>query len=132
MKNPASSRLLLAAVLATVGATSAFATPPEKPAFTHQVSMVDHLGNSIARGSGMSDVLMTLGMPSHKLTANVWAYANFNGGPAQHRDDDCSTLLLTFTRGWVSNIQLVNDHAEKIYAAQLRAPAPGRLQVAAK
>jgi len=133
MKTHLASLVVSTAALAAFAFTSASAAASEaKPAVTHPVGAVEHSGNTLARGSGMSDVLLTLGMPDRKLTADVWAYAHFGGATEQRRDDDCSTLLLTFHHGRVSDIQLVSDRAEKTYAAQLRAPAPGDVQVAAR
>jgi hypothetical protein len=132
MKSSVSSPLALTAILALSAFTPAFAAPAGKPAATHPVIMVDHAGNNITRGTGISEVLRILGMPNRKLTADVWAYANFSGGQAQHPKDDCGTLLLRFRHGRVSDIRLVNDRAEKIYAAQLRATVPASGQVAAK
>src|SRR5207249_2915371 len=100
----------------------ASAAPETKPALAHAVGSVVRSGETVAaRGFNMSDVRRHLGEPREKLSANVWVYHNFNAGNAQDRADDCDTLLVTFADGRVSNIQLVNDRAEKIFAAQIRA-----------
>ena len=113
--------------------TPAFAASPAKQALSHPVGSVARFGNIVVtRGSSVSDVATSLGWPHSKLSAHVWAYKGFNGGSEQHRDDDCSTLLVTFVEGRVVDLKLVNDRAEKVLAARLSTNAPDKIQVAAK
>jgi hypothetical protein len=133
MKNTVFSTLVLTVAFAAATASIASATPASNAAQAHPVKYVERFGNAVvAVGTPLSSVLASLGAPAHKLAADVWAYSGFNAGLQQDRHDDCSTLLIRFQQGKVSEIKLVNDRAEKIVAAQLRDTAANRLQVAAK
>ena len=133
MKTRLSSRLLLAAALAPFALTPAVAAPQAKPAAAHPVTSVERLGcAAVTRGMPLHEVERSLGAPRRKLSETVWVYRNFNAGFAQSPDDDCSTLVVTFTNGKVSDLQLVNDRAEIIFAARIEAKANAKLQVAAK
>ena len=133
MKTRLSSLLLLAATLAPFALTPALAAPQAKPAASHAVTSVERLGSAaVTRGTLLLEVERSLGAPRRKLSETVWIYRNFSGGSAQAPDDDCSTLVVTFTNGKVSDLQLVNDRAEIIFAARAEAKANAKLQVAAK
>ena len=133
MKTRLASRLLLATALAPFALAPAFAAPPAAQAFAHPVMSVERSGSAaITRGMALHEVQQALGAPRRKLSEDVWVYRNFNAGHAQAPDDDCSTLVVTFTNGKVSDLQLVNDRAEIIFAARAEAKANAKLQVAAK
>ena len=134
MKTRVSSILaLVAAFAAFTAVSSAFAAPQTKTAYAHPVGSVERYGTTlVARGYAMHHVERSLGAPQLKLSADVWAFRNFNGGYEQSPDDDCTTLLVTFTNGKVTDLKLVNERAEKIYVAQLRTKSNDKIQVAAK
>ena len=133
MKTRVSSLAMLAAALGAFVFTPACVAPQSRQAFSHPVGSVERFGNTLAvRGTAMWRVEHALGTPNHKLSENVWAYRHFNAGSAQPGDDDCSTLLVTFTDGRVSHIELINDRAEINYATRLQPKPDDRFQVAAK
>ncbi len=133
MKTRTSSLLVLTASFAACAFTSACTTHRVNQAFSHAVGSVARPGNTdVARGTTKTAVRQSLGEPGHQLSADVWAYYHFNGGYYQQPDDDCSTLLVTFAEGRVADLQLINDRAQIVYAAQLRAKENNRIQVAAK
>jgi hypothetical protein len=128
--------LAYTATFAALALVPASAKPSAKPAYVHPVGEVERFGHTIvARGFSVSQVERSLGGPMRKLNDDVWVYTSFrgeSGDSAPRLDDDCSTLLITFTAGRVSNLELVNDRAEKIIAARLRARTSDNVQVAAK
>ena len=133
MKSPSPARVLFVAALGLAFPRSVSATPPPDQAYTHSVGAVDRSSSaSVVRGSPMHEVLRVLGGPRRKLGDDVWIYRNFHPANAQSPGDTCSTLVITFVKGEVSDLQLVNDRAEIILAARFQAKFDARLQVAAK
>ncbi len=135
MKFAALSLLIPAAVIVAFGLSTGFAAAPTAQAFSHPVKSVERFGeNTIVRGSKVIAVVQALGQPHHKLSPEVWVYLNFNGGHEQPATDNCTTLLVTFTDGSVDDLQLVNQRAEKIFAARMNlgVNANVKVQVAAK
>ena len=126
------TRVCFLLFLSAFAFSRASAAPAPKQALSHPVGSVERFGNTVViRGSSVSDVAASLGWPHAKLSAHVWAYRGFNGGSAQHRDDDCSTLVVTFVEGRVVDLTLVNDRAEQVLAARL-STRTDKVQVATK
>ena len=133
MKTRSNALVILATALGFAIAGPLSAAPKQKPAYSHSVGSVERYGNTlVARGYAMHNVERSLGAPHLKLSADVWAYYQINAGYAQSADDDCTTLLITFVQGRVTDLKLINDRAKKIYVAQLRTKATDKTQVAAK
>jgi hypothetical protein len=131
MKTNRRSLVALSLSLAALGLTPACVAPQARQAYSHPVGLVERRGDTVvARGDTMSAVRTTLGIPD-LLSDDVWTYHNFDGGSAQSRHDDCSILLLTFTQGRVSNIELVNERAKANVVARLRVRPSDNAQFAA-
>ncbi|MBI5767406.1 MAG: hypothetical protein HZA93_06390 [Verrucomicrobia bacterium] len=134
MKPLPSARITPLALLAALSLAllPACTAPAAKPAARHAVSSVEKLGRpAITAGTSLHEVLSTLGKPHRALGDGVWLYRNFDGGFAQEPDDDCRTLKLVFLGDRVSDIELINDRAETVFAARFQ-NQPANLQVAAK
>ena len=133
MKSTASALILFAAAFSLTATGTLSAAPQKDQAYTHPVRVVERLGRApITRGSTAVEVVQSLGQPKRKLSESMWVYRNYDAGFAQLPDDDCTTLLVTFANGKVSDLQLINDRAEIIFAARIEAKTNARLQVAAK
>ena len=138
MKTHLLRSILLVATLASLLPLSAAAAAPGNPgiAYSRPVGSVERYGQPLfTRGSPVSHVERALGAPYRKLSDDVWVYTNFHG--ESHVSDlahgqDCSTLLVTFTNGRVSDLNLINERAQQIIAARLRAKASETTQIAAK
>jgi hypothetical protein len=125
------SILVFATLLAAASSLAAASKSPS--AFVHSVRSVEHRDYTIVRGDASSLVLEALGAPARKLDGNVWIYPGFNAGAAQSKDDDCSTLMVTFTNGRVSDLKLVNDRAVAVIARRIEAgKAAGLVAATAK
>ena len=133
MKTRTSSLLLLAAALAAFASISASAAVPETAARGYRVSNIErHNQPIVEHGTAEMTVRRLLGEPYRKLSPEVWAYGRFAASDWKIETGDCTTLLVIFTNGKVTELKLVNDGAEKIYAAQLRAKPSNKSQVAGK
>ena len=128
------SRLLpLALMLLLTSGLPACATTKDSTARAYSVRYAERNSSlSVVRGKSPREVEVALGVPQRKLSADVWAYSNFGAREVGHGADDCTTLIVSFVEGRVSDLQLVNAHAEAIYAARLQPKPENRLQVAAK
>ncbi len=71
----------------------------------------------ISRGVSQRAVLRFMGSPMRELSANVWAYRGFHANLDRANEDDCSTLVVTFTHGLVTDLKLVNQPAVGLIAA---------------
>jgi hypothetical protein len=112
----------LALLLTALALTSACVGPQTNAPLSHAVGGIARPGDTdLARGASKSEVRLALGAPSHQLSADVWAYYGFNGGRQHTENDGCSTLLLTFTNDTLTDLQLINDRAQIVYAQRIRA-----------
>ena len=66
-----------------------------------------------------STVRRQLGNASRKLDRDHWIYDRFEALPGRPVTADCSTLLIVFFEGRVSDLKLLNERAEKIISAKL-------------
>jgi len=134
MKTRPISILLLLSTLVLPLATSTAASNPEKSASTvYPVKTValDHNGTTIARGMTQMTILRLLGSSYRKLSDDTWMYHGFSSshGPAQQRD--CDQLVITFAKGKVVDLNLVNRHAALLIAKGIPLK-PARYVVAAE
>lgn len=87
---------------------------------------------TIQTGATEFTVRRILGAPARQLDANTWVYASYRAVPARGDFDDCRTLIITFDRGLVADLQLVNERAEKAIVARIQARHASAPRVAAK
>ena len=128
------SRLALLTIIALLAFGPARGAESTTQPSSHPVTRVELRSSiTIMRGVPKWDVLTSLGRPSRQLGDSVWLYRNFDAGGDHPRKDDCRTLMLTFADKRVSDIQLINDGAERVFAAKAEAKAKAAAeQVAAK
>lgn len=130
------SQLLLAACLLSpvtcLLAPPLLAAPAEKPAQAFRVNAIERYNTNIVEpGMPNFQVRRALGEPHRKLDADTWIYERFSATDWKIDTGDCTTLVITFTQGLVSELRLVNDRAAKIIAANLEKAAAAKM-VAAK
>jgi hypothetical protein len=113
------SLLVLAAALST---SALSAHSKDTPAIAYAVSDVSsYYGGyeKVSLGSAKETVRCALGAPRQELSPDVWVYHNYHADPALPIEPGCDTVVITFARGKVSDIKLVNDHATKLIAANV-------------
>ncbi len=72
----------------------------------------------IERGASQVDVARALkGKRLRVLSANCWAYSEFRTAPISAIEHQCDTVLITFARGRVSEVLLVNQPALSAFAS---------------
>jgi hypothetical protein len=120
MKTKLASILVLAAACAALSSTSLTAAPNQPTALAFRVSTADFNGWEITRGMKAKKVINRCGAPDAKLSANVWVYQRFHAVPNQSEARECTTLVVTFVEGIVSDLHLVNDRAQTIIAARVQ------------
>jgi hypothetical protein len=125
------SILVFATLLAAAGSLAAASM--SETAHAYRVSSADGSGDRIVRGHTSSAVLESLYHPSWKLGDDVWVYRGFKAVGDQTRDAACSTLVITFTNGRVSDLMLVNDRALAVITKRIEAgKAAGLVAATAK
>ncbi len=112
----------LASALVLVAALSVLASAPvsaASPATAYRVSSVEKYGvPSIVPGDSIDKVRCYLGRPDDKLGDKTWVYHDFNPSHDRAKQDACSTVLITFSQGRISEIRGVNAAALAIIHAQ--------------
>ena len=133
MKTRASILTILVAAASTALALPLSAAPKTDSALAHPVTFVNRLGNSvITQGTTKFEVLQSLGSPHHRLNDNTWVYPGFRGDSTQRQEDDCNTLLITFTDDRVSDLKLANNRAVTVIAKQIESKKSSSLVATAK
>ena len=134
MMNTRTSTLFV--VLTTLTASVAlpsFAASPELPARGYRVRSIEHYNTPIVeRETTESTVRRLLGEPTRKLDGVTWVYPRFRAIPEQRANDDCTTLIITFSEGRVADMKLVNERAEKVIAANLKPKSTDNTAIASK
>ena len=128
-------RLALLTILGSaLAASPALAAPPAQPAHAHPVGTAERNSSaSVVRGAGVIEVYSTLGEPAEKLGNDQWIYRGFHAGSEQAPEDDCDILVITFVKGRVADMQLVNQPAVAIFAQRFEAKKnPNLYAVASK
>lgn len=106
-------------------ANSASTAPSASRACAFHVDTVRQpTGGEITRGTTQLTVRRLMGPALRELSPDVWAYADYHPHGAAGQDHGCDTLLITFTRGQVSDLQVVNRAAAEIIAAHAKPPPP--------
>ena len=119
------SRLLSALCLAAAVSTAALtplsaAAPNHHPcAYAVRTVYVDPASGAdrIAHGTSKTAVLEMIGSPVRGLAPEVWVYRGFRADLDEANDEDCRMLVITFARGEVADLKLVNEPAVAILAS---------------
>jgi hypothetical protein len=130
MNTRLTSALLLAAALGAPAFSPLSAAPPTAAASSYLASKITVYSWDAARataqsqtvfvGSTRREVLSMLGQPRQELAPDVFLYDNCPSDQSFASDRSCNTLIVTFTRGRVANLNFVNDLGLEIVAANLR------------
>jgi outer membrane protein assembly factor BamE (lipoprotein component of BamABCDE complex) len=128
------SILLLLATFTLPFSTSVAATVSNdmiSAAYSVSAVDVDRNGTSIARGTTRMTVLRLLGASYRKLSEDTWMYHGFSSsyGPANRQS--CNQLVITFAKGKVTDIALVNRDTALLIAKGVPMKLTGSI-VAAK
>ena len=126
MKNVLASLLLLA-VAAGPAITAAPENGAEVKAHAIPVRSVQAPdGTEIQREMASCEVLRHLGPPDVKPSDNEWIYRSFHAEGKEVSQLKCDRLMITFTDGVVSDLQLINCRAEAVVIsrAQKKAAKP--------
>ena len=128
MKTYATSLKLFVAALGFLLAAALPAAPASTPAAAYSVKNITRNDVVVIQvGSTTSTVYQSIGYPKRKLSDDVWVYFNFRGSLDEAQNQNCGTLLLTFSNGKVAQIMLVNDRALNTIAAAMKVdPAAGQ------
>jgi hypothetical protein len=130
MKTHIPSVLILAAALSVSALIPLFAAPaPQGVApMAYSVSRVDlNSSESITRGTTAWTILRCLGNPQQKLSSDTWVYYGYQADFEPANDQQCDKLIFTMVRGEVADIKLVNDHAARLIAAQVKVKSTGMI-----
>jgi hypothetical protein len=119
MKTRPFSILLLLTAFTLPFATSMAASNPKISApiaYPVRAVEVDENGTTIVRGMTQIAILRLLGSSYRKLSDDSWMYRGYSSshGPAQQRG--CNQLVITFAKGKVVDINLVNRNAALLMA----------------
>ena len=130
MKTRIASVLILAAALSTSAFVPLSAASKDNRPVAYAVGTV-YLDASrgldeIAHGTSKAAVLQLIGSPRQALTSDVWVYRGFRANLDAADTRDCSTLVITFTRGEVASLKLMNQAAVGIIAMQSNPKAAER------
>jgi hypothetical protein len=121
MKTRIASVFILAAALSASAFVPLSAAPEYNLPIGYPVDTVNLSGlgqyEQITRGVSARAVLRFMGSPTRQLTSDVWAYRGFHANLARADADGCSTLVVTFSHGIVTDLKLVNQTAVGIIAA---------------
>ncbi|HEX2099769.1 MAG TPA: hypothetical protein VHF69_03840 [Candidatus Synoicihabitans sp.] len=101
--------LLVTFALPLVSSTAA-APSNETPSMAYSVKTV-HLGQNgttIVEGTSRMTVLRTLGASYRKLPNDTWLYHGFTSSHPLAEAQGCNQLVITFSRGKVTDLKLVN------------------------
>jgi predicted secreted hydrolase len=71
----------------------------------------------IARGATQGTVSRVMGSPFRELAPDVWAYHGYHANLDLANAQGCDTLIVTFARGKVADLKLVNRSAAELIAA---------------
>lgn len=127
-----SSIVLLAVITLFSAPTLRAAAIPDQPQ-SYTVSGVERRDEMIVHpGTTEFSVRRLLGEPARRLDSTTWAYHNFCPADPKRDTGNCTTLIVTFSEGKVTQLQLVNTPAEKHIAATLKAAAENIRAIATK
>ena len=124
MKTRLASILILAAALSASFSTSLNAAPKSAQAHAVRVRTVDADGWEISRGMSAKTLVNRFGAPDTKLSENVWVYQRFHAVPNHSQARECTTLIVTFVEGVVSDLHLVNERAQAVITARVQSGSP--------
>ena len=113
------SLLVLAAALS---ASALSAASKDTPAIAYSVNAVTSVFSGyekVSLGASQATVRWVLGSPRQELAPDIWVYHNYHADLALANEQGCDTVVITFARGKVSDIKLVNDRAAKSIAANV-------------
>lgn len=71
----------------------------------------------IAPGATRSEVLHRLGEPFRQLSYDVWVYTGYRADLNTPGARDCNLLVITFAHDSIASLELVNQPANRIIAA---------------
>lgn len=122
------STVLLAFAL---GASATFASSSSETAYAFRVSSAKQHNGKIEPGSSRATVRLTLGLPHVRLSPDVYIYHDFHVLQDVANENGCDSLVVTFKKGMVVDLKLVNRRAVQVIAAGLRTKPSATVWVAA-
>jgi hypothetical protein len=118
------SSLLLLVFISIIVSPAAITASSESSAKSYRVRAIEQRNQPVVEpGTSEAVVRRALGEPKRKLDSDTWVYESYEACSWKIETGDCSTLLVTFTRGKVTDLKLINDRAEKVIAASLQKTA---------
>ena len=120
--------ILLAAALSASAPVSLSATSHHAPAIAYLVSAVTSASSGyekISRDATPGTVRRVLGSPCRELSPDVWIYYHYHADLALANEQACDIVVITFSRGKVADLKLVNQSAARYLAAKVKAPSVG-------
>ena len=130
--HPSSVLILLAAYSAALVSPLAALPANSTPVTAYRLGAVERYGvKAVQPGDPATKVAAYLGQPDQKLSGDTWVYRRFQCQRDLEQAAECTTLLISFSHGRVTDLQRVNAPAVKAMAAELAARVPTR-QIAAR
>ena len=130
MKTYLNPVLLFSAVLSASALVPFSAAANRDFPVTYPVSTVtasDDGSERIICGMSRRDVQWAMRFKAGRaLSPDVWVYSGFEADLARPNQQGCGTLVITFARDQVVDLQLVNKSAVTAIAATLKFGKPGR------
>jgi hypothetical protein len=121
MKTRIASVIIIAAALSASAFVPLSAAAKNNLPIGYPVDVIHLSGlgqyEQITRGVSARAVLRFMGSPTRQLSSDVWAYRGFHANLDRADAEGCSTLVVTFSRGIVTDLKLVNPPAFGIIAA---------------
>lgn len=113
---------LMLAAAGVVLAGSLQAASREQKSVAYQVDGVVRDGQIVVKvGSADSTVRYFLGSPEKAIERNQWVYTGYRARSDNTDTLDCERLVITFVKGRVADIKLVNNRALELIAARAKA-----------
>jgi hypothetical protein len=120
MKTSALSFILCSA-LGIILTPTAYPAPAEAPAKAFRVRAIEQRDMPVVEpGASEFTVRRVLGEPWRKLNSDTWVYERYTASNWKIDTGNCSTLIISFAKGEVVELKLVNGRAEKAIAAGLQ------------
>jgi hypothetical protein len=121
MKTRLASVLILAAALSSSALIPLSAASKNNAAIGYPVRLIDLPScgqEQIARGATQGMVSRLMGSPLRELAPDVWVYRGYHADLDLANDQGCDIIVVTFTKGKVTDLKLVNQSAVSILMAK--------------
>jgi len=129
MNTRIASVLIFAAALSSSALTPLSAASKNDRPTGYPVSRINFPSSGfehIAPGATQGAVFWLMGSPTQTVSPEVWIYSGYQANLDLANEQNCNTLVITFAKGKVVDMKLVNKPAVSIIAANPSSKQPER------